>query len=231
MLGIVNGINVNLFKDADEMLEHLEYIDKKILIAINALKVVNADDSMKRIVNNNIGYADGDGVIFALKWKGNKNIAKIPGCELWLKIIEKYHDTKSFYLLGSSQKIIEKTVKKLNEEYPNINIKNFFNGYFNSEEKEIIIQDILEKKPDVIFIAMGSPKQELLMEELYSFYPALYQGLGGSFDVYVDNVQRAPQWLIDRNLEWAYRLFKQPSRLIRQFSLVKFMFRVITGIY
>ena len=87
-----------------------------------------------------------------------------------------------------------------------------------------LIKDLFRKKPDVVFVAMGSPKQELLMEEMQQKHAALYQGLGGSFDVYTGNVDRAPKWWVKNNLEWAYRLVKQPSRIKRQIHLVRFLY-------
>lgn len=74
----------------------------------------------------------------------------------------------------------------------------------------------------MVFVAMGSPKQELLMEEMHVQHKAVYQGLGGSFDVFTGNVKRAPRWWVNNNLEWAYRLVKQPSRIKRQIHLVRF---------
>jgi UDP-N-acetyl-D-mannosaminouronate:lipid I N-acetyl-D-mannosaminouronosyltransferase len=226
----INNIAVYPFKND---LEILDYIDNKkaILVAVNALKIVNADNAMRDIVNSHIGYADGSGVALALKRKGCKDVAKIPGCELWLKIVERRYRDKSFYLLGSKQEILEATTEKLNADYSGIRIVGHHNGYFDNAEKTTIIQDIIEKKPDIIFVAIGSPKQELLMAELYSHYPALYQGLGGSFDIYTNHVNRAPQWMIDHNLEWAWRLLKQPGRIFRQLYLVKYLFCVITGKY
>ena len=91
------------------------------------------------------------------------------------------------------------------------------------------IEDIVAKKPDVVFVAMGSPKQELLMEEISKRHPAIYQGLGGSFDVYTGNVKRAPEWWVNHNLEWAYRLIKEPTRIKRQIHLVRFMAKVKMG--
>ena len=70
---------------------------------------------------------------------------------------------------------------------------------------------------------MGSPKQELLMEEMQKLHHATYQGLGGSFDVYTGHVERAPQWWVKSNLEWAYRLIMQPSRIKRQIHLFRFL--------
>jgi UDP-N-acetyl-D-mannosaminouronate:lipid I N-acetyl-D-mannosaminouronosyltransferase len=226
----INNINIYPFKNDSELLEYIDN-QKKILVALNAEKIVKADDLMKQIVNSNIGYADGNGVVWALKRKGCDNIIKIPGCELWLKIIERYYRNKSFYLIGGEQEIIEKTVRKLTSEFKGINIVNFHNGYFDGIEKEIIVQDIKEKKPDVIFVALGSPRQEIFMNELLSIHPALYQGLGGSFDIYVGNSERAPKWWIDHGLEFAYRLIKKPSRIKRQIYYIKYIIFVLLNKY
>jgi UDP-N-acetyl-D-mannosaminouronate:lipid I N-acetyl-D-mannosaminouronosyltransferase len=149
---------------------------------------------------------------------------KIPGCELWLDIIAHAHKDKTFYLVGGRQQVIEEAVKKLKKEFKSINILNYRNGYIKTEnEKNELIKDIKTLQPDIIFVAMGSPKQELLMQEMQNSHQATYQGLGGSFDVYTGHVERAPKWWVKFNLEWAYRLIKQPSRIKRQIHLVKFM--------
>jgi UDP-N-acetyl-D-mannosaminouronate:lipid I N-acetyl-D-mannosaminouronosyltransferase len=125
--------------------------------------------------------------------------------------------------VGGKQQVIEETVEKLKKEFRGINILNYRNGYIkNKQQVKELIYDIKTLKPDVVFVAMGSPKQELLMEEIQKFHKATYQGLGGSFDVYTGHVERAPQWWIKSNLEWAYRLIKQPSRIRRQIYLFKF---------
>lgn len=167
----------------------------------------------------------------ALKKHGYKNVVKIPGCELWLKIIASTYKTgKTFYLVGSKQEVIEATVNRLKIDYPGIKIINYRNGYIKTEEeKRQLLDDIADKKPDVVFVAMGSPKQELLMEEMSKRHQAIYQGLGGSFDVYTGNVERAPEWWIKHNLEFAYRLIRQPSRIKRQIHLVRFLFLVWIG--
>lgn len=167
----------------------------------------------------------------ALKKHGYKEVVKLPGCELWLKIIDSlYREGKTFYLVGSKQEVIENTVQKLKQDFPGIQIINYRNGYIKTEEeKQALLEDITEKRPDVVFVAMGSPKQELLMEEMLERHPAIYQGLGGSFDVYTGNVKRAPKWWVDHNLEFAYRLVKQPSRIKRQIHLVRFLLLVKLG--
>jgi UDP-N-acetyl-D-mannosaminouronate:lipid I N-acetyl-D-mannosaminouronosyltransferase len=219
---LINNIKTYSPCSRDELIE-FALQEKKILIAVNAEKILHSTLEMQEIINNNIGYPDGIGAVWALNKKGFKNVVKIPGCELWLDIVRKYAGEKSFYLVGSTQVVIEETVLKLTNEFPSISIKGYRNGYIKTDQEKAELKMVLvEKKPDFIFVAMGSPKQEQLMKELKEVHTAVYQGLGGSFDVYTGHVERAPKWWIDNNLEWAYRLVKQPSRLRRQLPLIKF---------
>ena len=225
----LNDILVYPFTSVDDM---MSYIDGRncILVAVNAEKVVMANDSTRNIINNNIGYCDGVGVVKALKQLGIKNVVKIAGCELWLKLIERYHSNKSFYLVGGKQNVIDDTISKLRTEYPDINIVGYRNGYLKSgDEQDQLISDIKQKKPDFVFVAMGSPKQELLMGKMQKSHPAIYQGLGGSFDVYTGYVKRAPQWWINHNLEFIYRVLVQPKRIKRQLHYLKFAMWLYTG--
>lgn len=226
----LNGVKVHPFRSFDELLNYVTG-RKGILVAINAEKILHATDQTRSIINRNIGYCDGIGAVMALNKRGYKDVVKIPGCQLWLRIISAlYKEGKSFYLVGGKPAVIEATVAKLKEEFVGINISNYRDGYIKSdEEKQLLIEDIASRKPDVVFVAMGSPKQELLMEEMSLKHQAIYQGLGGSFDVYTDTVGRAPEWWVKHNLEWAYRLIKQPSRIKRQIHLVRFWFMVKLG--
>lgn len=203
---------------------------KGVLVAINAEKILHATDETRNIINRNIGYCDGAGAVMAVKKKGYE-VTKIPGCELWLHIIDALNaEGKTFYLVGGKQEVVEATVEKLRKEKEGINIIAYRNGYIRSnEEKEALLQDIAAKKPDVVFVAMGSPKQELLMEEMLKLHPAIYQGLGGSFDVYVGRVKRAPEWWVNHSLEWLYRLINEPSRIKRQIFLIPFYLKLKTG--
>lgn len=219
---LINNIKTYSPVSRDALIE-FALKEKKILIAVNAEKILHSTPEMQEIINNNIGYPDGIGAVWALNKKGISNVVKIPGCELWLDIVKKYNGEKTFYLVGGTQEVIEKTVLKLKTEFPKIIIKGFRNGYIQSDqEKDELKKELIDKKPDFVFVAMGSPKQEKLMVELMEIHTAVYQGLGGSFDVYTGHVERAPKWWIENNLEWAYRLVKQPSRLKRQLPLIKF---------
>jgi len=219
---VINNIKTYSPSSREELM-NFALKEKKILIAVNAEKILHANDEIREIINQNIGYPDGIGAVWALNKKGITNVVKIPGCELWLDIVSKFASEKSFYLVGGKQDVIELTISKLKSEYPKINIKGYRNGYIKTEKEiEELKQELIEKKPDFVFVAMGSPKQEQLMEDLMKVHSAVYQGLGGSFDVYTGHVDRAPKWWIDNNLEWAFRLLKQPSRFKRQLPLIKF---------
>ena len=228
---IINGIKIYAPEYRAELIQYA--IDnKKAMIAINAEKILHASNEIRDFINMNIGYPDGIGAVWALKKKGIKNAVKLPGVELWLELINTYYKTKSFYLIGGEQKVIEATVSRLKSEFKGITISNFRNGYIKTEvEKLALIENIIKHKPDIVFIAMGSPKQEELIIEIQKKYLALYQGLGGSFDVYVGYVKRAPNWWIKNYLEWAYRIIKQPIRGRRQIHLVRFLINLLLKRY
>ena len=225
MYKIINNYKIYAFQSKEEFLERIVN-EKKILVAMNAEKIVKEDDILIDIVNRNIGYPDGFGAVIALRSKGAKAV-KIAGSEFWLDIIKKFHKSKSFYLIGSTEKVIINTVKRLKEEYPDINITGYKNGFFKEGDKASVIEILIDKKPDIIFVAQGTPRQELLMNELLKEHQALYMGLGGSFDIYGGDKKRVPLLFLKLELEWFYRLVQEPTRINRQMALIKFFIKGI----
>ncbi|WP_460217922.1 WecB/TagA/CpsF family glycosyltransferase [Psychroserpens sp. MEBiC05023] len=218
----LNGVMTYAPSSRDELMKYA-FDNHKIMVAVNAEKILHATDASRALISRNLGYPDGIGAVWALRKKGAKNAVKIPGCELWLDVVQNYFKTKSFYLIGGKQEVIDATVKKLKTEFDGINICNYRNGYIKTDaEEKALIEDIKKHQPDVVFVAMGSPKQENLMEKIQKSHQAVYQGLGGSFDVYTGHVKRAPEWWVKHNMEWTYRLLSQPSRIKRQIHLVRF---------
>lgn len=225
----INGYQVHPFQTRKSFLSFLENGNwENILVALNAEKLIREDENLRTLVNTNIGYPDGVGAVWAIRSAGNDTI-KIPGAEFWLDIIKEFQKEKTFYLVGAKPVVMEATVNKLKKQFPELNLVGYRDGYFNEEEYQALKKDIFQKKPDAVFVAMGSPRQEYVMQELQQQHKALYMGLGGSFDVYNGTVQRAPAVWINLNLEWAYRLVKQPKRIFRQRVLVKFLYRLLTG--
>jgi UDP-N-acetyl-D-mannosaminouronate:lipid I N-acetyl-D-mannosaminouronosyltransferase len=229
----VNGVNIFIFENIEGLLSFING-KKTLLIAINAGKIHKATNDTRKLINNNIGYIDGVGALYAVRKKGYSQGVIITGCDLWLEIVKKQYADKSFYLIGAKQEVIEKAAGKLRIDFPGINIKNYRNGYISTEdEEELLVKDIVEKKPDIIFVGMGTPRQELLMQKLYVQYPALYQGIGGSFDIYAGVLKRAPKWFIDHNLEGIYRVFTNitVNRIRRMFSDILFVVKLFLGFY
>jgi UDP-N-acetyl-D-mannosaminouronate:lipid I N-acetyl-D-mannosaminouronosyltransferase len=218
---IIKNYKINAFASKNIFLNEIKD-SKKILIAMNAEKIMKNDEKLRDIINSNIGYTDGFGAVLALKAKGMKTI-KLPGSELWLDIIQKFEKSKTFYLIGSTEKVIENTVKRLKKEYPHIQILGFRDGFLKENDKVELINELKSLKPDVVFVAQGSPRQEFLMDELIHQHSALYMGLGCSFDIYGGDKKRAPKIFLKLELEWFYRLFKEPTRVGRQFALIKFV--------
>ena len=222
------GINVYPYLNFEDLINEAVK-QKKMLLSVNAEILLKSDAELRKIYNNNIGYADGIGAVMALN-KKKVQAVKLPGCELWLKIVERFANSdKTFYIVGSTDAVINKTIAQLKEKFPNLKIAGYRNGYLNDTDVEKLEQNIERLKPDFVFIAMGMPKQEKLMARLYNKHRAVYLGLGGSFDVFTGNVKRAPKWWIDHKIEFAYRLLKQPSRIKRQLPLIKFYLVVKLG--
>lgn len=226
----VNGLRLFSFSSKEDLIDYA--IDnKKSLIAINAHKILLANDGFRNLVNNNIGYCDGLGATLALKEMGSEGTIKMPGCELWLDIVSKLYDKSTFIFIGSTDYVINASVSKLESKYKGINILKFRNGFFNnSQEYEECIKDIINLKPDVVFIAMGSPKQELFIQKLMEKHSAIYMGLGGSLDVYCGQIKRTPKILQDIHLEWLYRWFMEPiKRTKKNLQLFKFFYYLKMG--
>lgn len=217
----LRGVKVYPFAERKALID-FAFSRKGILVAVNAEKIANATAVTRGIINSNIGYCDGVGAVMAARQKG-ASPQKIAGCELWLSIVERFHASHSFYIIGATEAVNAATVEKLRSKYPDINIVGRRNGYLRTDaDRRALIDDVAAKRPDIVFVAMGSPTQELLMSDMLERHKALYQGLGGSFDVFTGNVPRAPRWWLDHNLEFAYRLLRQPKRLKRNLVYFKF---------
>lgn len=225
----IRGIKVYPFGSPDEVIDYADS-HKGILVAVNAEKIMNAGPELIDIINENIGYCDGAGAVKAGRRKGFKHIARTPGCELWLHIIRRYAGRRKFYLVGTRQEVIEQVVEKLRGEFPGIDIVGYRNGFLQPGDEEKLAADLERTRPDFVFVAMGSPKQELLMQRLKQRHPqAVYQGLGGSFDLYVGNFKRAPKLFQNLGCEWLWRFVAQPSRIKRIGPYMRYAAALYTG--
>lgn len=145
------------------------------------------------------------------------------------KILEKCEKTgESIYLLGASEENLKACVANIVMDFPKINIAGYHNGFFDLNNPKEILEEIKEKKPMAIFVAMGCPRQENFIVKYMDELPCkIFMGVGGSFDVIAEKVNRAPRWMINIGMEWAYRVSKEPWRIKRLGSIPKFIGIVI----
>lgn len=185
------------------------------------------------IINSaDITVADGAGVILASKiLKTPLEKGKVAGIDLLKGIAEISCEYKAgIYLLGSRPGIAEEAAEKLKEKYPDIIISGCHDGYFNrnNSENDAVIEDINSSGASVLAVCLGVPAQEIWMHENRDkLNVKLMGGFGGSLDVFAGKVKRAPEIFIKLQLEWLYRLIKEPSRFVRMLKLPKFIFGTI----
>ncbi|MDO4535356.1 MAG: WecB/TagA/CpsF family glycosyltransferase [Clostridium perfringens] len=169
---------------------------------------------------------DGVGTIIASKIYGEKIEKRIPGIEVMDMLIDYCEkNKKSIYLLGAKNYVVDKCTDNIKKLHPKINILGHSHGFFDMESCEDILKDINDLKPYALFVAMGTPRQELFIEKYKDILPcSIFMGVGGSFDILARVSKRAPKWIIDIGMEWFYRVYKDPKRIKRLKSISKFIF-------
>lgn len=133
---------------------------------------------------------------------------------------------KTLYLLGSKPGVAEQAAANLQTKYPGLQIVGTADGYFQDEAQ--VVETINAARPDVLFVCLGAPKQELIYgTSQKQLQVGLMIGLGGSLDGFAGTVKRAPVWMQRAGLEWLYRLIKEPRRFKRMLRLPKFVLAVL----
>lgn len=173
--------------------------------------------------------ADGAGTVWAGRTLGHQVPERVAGFDLFLELLKDgARRGTRFFLFGAAPGIAEAAAKKAGEIAPGVQIVGTRNGYFTQADEPEIIQQINGSGVQVLFAALGAPKQEFWLEEHRdALKPALRVGLGGSFDVLAGKMERAPKWMQEASLEWLFRLYKQPSRLGRMMALPQFVMKVL----
>lgn len=168
---------------------------------------------------------DGVGTLLAAKINGIDITEKIAGIEVMNMLLEEARDKNlKVFLLGAKEEILIKCKEKIKESYDGINIVGSNNGFFDLDNCDDLIEKINESKADILFVAMGAPRQEVFIEKYKDkLCCKIFMGVGGSFDVFAGNVNRAPQFMINIGMEWLYRVAKEPWRIKRLGSIPKFL--------
>lgn len=223
---------VNQKEALERIEEFIESREPHHVITANAEIIYTGveNKSLSRTLNKaDLVTADGFGVLWASKFLNDPIEERVTGIDL-VDAICKHGQEKGWklYFLGAAPGIAEKAVLKILEIYPESKVVGYENGYFTEEEEPRIIENIKKAGPDILFVALGAPKQEFwIRKNLKELNVPVCIGVGGSLDVLAGNVTRAPKWMQKHGLEWLYRLYKEPKRWRRMLALPKFVLAVM----
>jgi UDP-N-acetyl-D-mannosaminouronate:lipid I N-acetyl-D-mannosaminouronosyltransferase len=231
----LGGINIALLDSQESLVEALVDIFRKkgfaSLTAVNPEKIMSAmarEDVRAAILNSSIRYADGIGIVLAVRHKYGISTPRLPGCEVWEKLMEHAgQNDMPVYLVGAKDYVVKETREKLTANYETP-IVGICDGYFKSDDE--VIENIKKSGAKIVTVALGSPRQEQFIQKCkVNGIQAIYMGVGGTYDAYIGNVKRAPVIWQKLGLEWMYRLLKQPTRIGRQLNLLKFAYMALTN--
>jgi len=199
---------------------------------VNAAKVVAAEHEPKlkcALVDADFVTADGMSVVWAARLLGLPLKQRVTGIDLFERLLAHAAEQGlSVYFLGARENSVRGVVEFSKRRHPSLRIAGYHNGYFEESENEFICDEIMSSCADLLFVAMGSPKQELwIASNLLATGVRFALGVGGSFDHLSGRVRRAPIWMQKRGLEWLHRFVQEPTRLWRRYLIGNLAFTLL----
>lgn len=187
------------------------------IAVLNANKLWNAQRNLRlRVFLKNADLVIPE---YAVVWGARKlgqfltHVGGIGLLQAFLPFAENRHIRP--YFLGAREEVLFRAIKNIQVNFPKLDISGWHHGYLTNDHiKNQVIEEIQQKNPDILFIAMGSPKQEDFMMELKELMniPVL-MGVGGSLDVFSGDKKDAPAWARSKGFEWLYRIMQDPFNL------------------
>lgn len=229
--------------DSVSLSQVLSFVEQKILegdflqiITVNSLMLLETEKDAKLaeiFKSAGLVVADSVGIILAARMRGFRIPERIPGIDLLFSLCE-IAEKKGWkvFLLGSVVGIAERAGRILKNRFPNLNLCGYRHGYFSAAEEEAVLKEIKEKKPELVFVGLGSPRQEKWIYSRLSHISRTgggmcAMGIGGSLDVISGQLFRAPIWMRRAGLEWLFRFLQEPWRWRRLLKLFLFFYKVI----
>ena len=197
------------------------------VVTLNAEMAISTqkDRTLAQIIRQaDLVIPDGAGVVLYMRLRGLKH-DRCPGIELAESLLYRLGtDSQSYSVcfFGGSPGITEKAASLWQQKIPRLEILTN-HGYLSDEELQQWCNKLQQEQPQVIFVGLGVPRQEIWIQKYRYLCPdAVWIGVGGSFDIWSGVKNRAPSWLRNNNLEWSYRLYQEPYRWRRMLALPKF---------
>ena len=185
-----------------------------------------ADDFFRGLFHTaDLVTPDSIGVLWASKRYGKPIEGRVSGVELVGGLCEISARTGArIYLLGAAPGVAERAAERLRLKHPGCNIVGARDGYFPASDDELVAQQIVEHKPDILLVAMGIPRQEKFIVTTASIVGArVSMGVGGSLDVHSGTVRRAPKLFQRLRLEWLWRTLANPKKIAKAKNLPVFV--------
>ncbi|MBD2357847.1 WecB/TagA/CpsF family glycosyltransferase [Tolypothrix sp. FACHB-123] len=202
------------------------------VVTLNAEMTMQAERNSalaKVIQDAELVIPDGAGVVLYLRWLLWQKVERCPGIELaetLLQELGKQHIPAKVFFYGGAPGVAAKAAEFCQQQIPSLNVVGTNSGYHSQEEEEELREALSQLQPQVIFVGLGVPRQELwIAKHRYLCPQAIWIGVGGSFDIWSGTKNRAPAWLGNNNLEWLYRLYQEPWRWRRMLALPEFAFK------
>lgn len=229
----INIDNVSMNEAVDNVFKYLQEDRYHIIYTPNAEIVYRGtrDNELKEAMNAaDMNIPDGAGVVLASKILGKPIAGKVPGVDFARELLsDRRGKDLSLFLLGSAPGVAEEAAKIIEGFGGGVKIAGFQDGYFAEADDEKIVGMINDSGANLLFVALGAPKNQ--EKWIYKYKDMLKcrvaVGVGGTLDSFTGKVKRAPEFFQKHGLEWFYRLYKQPKRIIRMMALPKFILKVI----
>lgn len=230
ILGVrIDKLTFNEALDIAENLVHSEGVSAIFTPNPEIIMCAKQDNELREILNGaDLCTADGIGVVYGAKILNDPVPERVAGFDLTCALLDRLAKTKDgVFLFGAKPGVADIAKANLEKKYPGINIAGTRNGYFKPEDEPKIVDEINKSGAKLLLVCLGAPKQEKWIEaHKAELNVNLCMGVGGTLDVLAGVAKRAPEVFIKLNMEWVYRLLKNPSRIGRFAALPQFMVEV-----
>ncbi len=185
---------------------------------VNVAKIVNMTRDLKlaeAVLRSDLVLADGIGVVWASHLLRAPLPERVAGIDLFEKMLA-LADRRGFsvYFLGATQEVLDEVLRRVRSDYPGLLIAGSRHGYFSDDEAEVVAEDIARARPQMLFVAITSPKKEIFLARWgRRIDVSVCHGVGGSFDILAGKVRRAPTAWQRLGLEWLFRVLQEPRRM------------------
>lgn len=189
-------------------------------------ELINNKELIKAFNNSDLINIDGMSMVWALRFLGYHVPERVACPDLAEDILElAERENYRVFLFGAEEKSLLLAIKNLNTKFPQLSISGYRNGYYQSEDENLIVELINNAMPDILFLGMPSPRKELFMEKYKDRLKVKFSfGVGGFFDILSGKTKRAPYWMQNSGLEWMYRFAQEPKRMWRRYLLGNIQF-------